>query len=117
MAGFLTQPVLSGQAVDNLKAAREGLPGAKILAGILPVVSQRNALYMENEINGIHVEEAIIRRYEGADRARGEELGLEISLEMARAAAPYADGFYLMTPFNRVGLMERLIAALRREVL
>ena len=117
MAGFLTQPVLSAAAVDNLRRAWEELGGAKILAGIMPVVSQRNALYMENEINGIHVEESIIRRYEGADRARGEALGLEISLEMARAAAPYADGFYLMTPFNRVGLMEQLIAALRREVL
>ena len=117
MAGFLTQPVLSAAAVDNLRRAREELGGAKILAGIMPVVSQRNALYMENEINGIHVEESIIRRYEGADRARGEALGLEISLEMARAAAPYADGFYLMTPFNRVALMEQLIAALRREVL
>lgn len=117
MAGFLTQPVLSEAAVDNLKAARAVLPDAKILAGILPVVSQRNALYMENEINGIHVDEAIIRRYEGADRAQGEALGLEISLEMARAAAPYADGFYLMTPFNRVALMERLIAALKQEAL
>ena len=117
MAGFLTQPVLSKAAVDNLKAARAALPDAKILAGILPVVSQRNALYMENEINGIHVDEAIIRRYEGADRAQGEALGLEISLEMARAAAPYADGFYLMTPFNRVALMERLIAALKQEAL
>lgn len=117
MAGFLTQPVLSEAAVDNLKAARAALPDAKILAGILPVVSQRNALYMENEINGIHVDEAIIRRYEGADRAQGEALGLEISLEMARAAAPYADGFYLMTPFNRVALMERLIAALKQEAL
>lgn len=117
MAGFLTQPVLSEAAVENLKAARAALPDAKILAGILPVVSQRNALYMENEINGIHVDEAIIRRYEGADRAQGEALGLEISLEMARAAAPYADGFYLMTPFNRVALMERLIAALKQEAL
>ena len=117
MAGFLTQPVLSEAAVGNLKAARAALPDAKILAGILPVVSQRNALYMENEINGIHVDEAIIRRYEGADRAQGEALGLEISLEMARAAAPYADGFYLMTPFNRVALMERLIAALKQEAL
>lgn len=117
MAGFLTQPVLSEAAVDNLKAARAALPDAKILAGILPVVSQRNALYMENEINGIHVDEAIIRRYEGADRAQGEALGLEISLEMSRAAAPYADGFYLMTPFNRVALMERLIAALKQEAL
>ena len=117
MAGFLTQPVLSEAAVDNLKAARAALPDAKILAGILPVVSQRNALYMENEINGIHVDEAIIRRYEGADRDQGEALGLEISLEMARAAAPYADGFYLMTPFNRVALMERLISALKQEAL
>ena len=117
MAGFLTQPVLSEAAVDNLKAARAALPDAKILAGILPVVSQRNALYMENEINGIHVDEAIIRRYEGADRDQGEALGLEISLEMARAVAPYADGFYLMTPFNRVALMERLIAALKQEAL
>ncbi len=117
MAGFLTQPVLSQEAVGNLRAARAALgPDAKLLAGILPVVSHRNALYMENEVNGIHLDEAIIRRYEGADRAAGEALGLEISLEAARAAAPYADGFYLMTPFNRVGLMEKLIAAVRTEI-
>ena len=45
-----------------------------------------------------------------------EELGLEVSVQAAKAAAPYADGFYLMTPFNRVALMERLIARLRTEV-
>ena len=117
MSGFLTQPVLSAQAVENLKKAREMLgEQAKILAGILPVVSQRNAIFMENEVNGIHVDEAIIQKFEGLDRAAGEELGLEVSVQAAKAAAPYADGFYLMTPFNRVALMERLIARLRTEV-
>ena len=117
MSGFLTQPVLSAQAVENLKKARETLgERAKILAGILPVVSQRNAIFMENEVNGIHVDDAIIQRFEGLDRAAGEELGLEVSVQAAKAAAPYADGFYLMTPFNRVALMERLIARLRTEV-
>ena len=117
MSGFLTQPVLSAQAVENLKKARETLgERAKILAGILPVVSQRNAIFMENEVNGIHVDEAIIQRFEGLDRAVGEELGLEVSVQAAKAAAPYANGFYLMTPFNRVALMERLIARLRTEV-
>ena len=117
MSGFLTQPVLSAQAVENLKKARETLgERAKILAGILPVVSQRNAIFMENEVNGIHVDEAIIQKFEGLDRAAGEELGLEVSVQAAKAAAPYADGFYLMTPFNRVVLMERLIARLRTEV-
>ena len=118
MSGFLTQPVLSAQAVENLKKSREMLGAdAKILAGIMPVVSQRNAIFMENEINGIHVEDWIIEKFAGLDRAQGEELGLAISLEMAKAALPYADGLYLMTPFNRVALMERLIGRLKQEVL
>ena len=117
MSGFLTQPLLSAQAVENLKKTRETLgERAKILAGILPVVSQRNAIFMENEVNGIHVDEAIIQKFEGLDRTAGEELGLEVSVQAAKAATPYADGFYLMTPFNRVALMERLIARLRTEV-
>ena len=118
MSGFLTQPVLSAQAVENLKKSRETLGAdAKILAGIMPVVSQRNAIFMENEVNGIHVDAAIIDRFAGLDRAAGEELGIEISVQAAKAALPYADGFYLMTPFNRVALMERLIARLKEEVI
>ena len=118
MSGFLTQPVLSEQAVENLRCTRETLgERAKILAGIMPVVSQRNAIFMENEVNGIHVAEDIIEAFAGLDREQGEALGLEISLKMAREALPYADGFYLMTPFNRVALMERLIARLKTELL
>ena len=118
MSGFLTQPVLSEQAVENLRRTRETLgERAKILAGIMPVVSQRNAIFMENEVNGIHVAEDIIEAFAGLGREQGEALGLEISLKMAREALPYADGFYLMTPFNRVALMERLIARLKTELL
>ena len=116
MTGFLTQPVLSEQAVQNLQQARQTLgPEAKILAGILPVVSQRNAIFMENEVNGIHVDAEIIQRFAGLDREQGEQLGLEVAVQAAKAAAPYADGFYLMTPFNRIALMERLIARLKDE--
>ena len=116
MSGFLTQPVLSAQAVENLKKTREALGSrAKILAGIMPVVSQRNAIFMENEVNGIHVDAEIVERFAGLDRAQGEELGLEVSVKATQAAAPYADGFYLMTPFNRIALMERLIARLKKE--
>ena len=118
MSGFLTQPVLSAQAVENLKKTRETLgPKAKILAGIMPVVSQRNAIFMENEVNGIHVDAEIIQRFAGLDREQGEQLGLEVAVQAAKAAAPSADGFYLMTPFNRIALMERLIARLKVEVI
>ena len=42
--------------------------------------------------------EDIIQRFAGLDREQGEALGLEVSMQMAREALPYADGFYLMTP-------------------
>ena len=112
--GFLTQPVLTQQALENLQKAHETLSG-KILGGIIPVVSQKNALFMNSEIAGITVDERIIKAYEGADRERGEELAVEISSRVAQGIAPYVDGFYLMTPFGRTGLMARIIDSIRSD--
>jgi homocysteine S-methyltransferase len=112
VSGFLTQPVLSQQALDNLKLARQTLKG-KILGGIYPVVSHRNACFLNNEIAGIHVCDEIISLYEGKDRQAAEELAVTISARVAQAIAPYTDGLYLMTPFQRVSLMERIISELR----
>ena len=63
--------------MENLKKTRRDrwAAEAKILAGILPVVSQRNAIFMENEVNGIHVDAAIIDRFAGLDRAAGRRTG------------------------------------------
>ena len=81
----------------------------------MPVVSQRNDIYMENEVNGIHVDAEIIERFAGLDRVQGEELGLEVSVKAAQAAAPYADGLKKKTTLKRNALMERLIARLKDE--
>ena len=83
----------------------------------MPVVSQRNAIFMENEINGHPCGGGHHPALRGPRPEQGEALGLEVSMQMAREALPYADGFYLMTPFNRVALMERLIARLKTELL
>ena len=114
--GFLTQPILSAQAVENLKLARETLKG-KLLGGIMPVVSKRNALFMNSEISGITVDEALIERYEGLDRARSETLAVEVSTSFAREIAPFVDGFYLMTPFGRTALIARILDRYREEKL
>lgn len=117
MTGFLTQPVLSTQALENLRLARQTLGSrAKLLAGVLPVVSLRNAQFLDSEVNGIQVEPELLQRFAGLDKAAGEALGLEVAFGAAKAALPYADGMYLMTPFQRVGLMETLIARIRTEL-
>ena len=113
MVGFLTQPVLTQQALDNLKLAHETLKG-KILGGIIPIVSHRNALFMNSEVAGITVDPQIISMYEGLDREAGEKLAVKISTAVAEAIGPYVDGYYLMTPFGRTGLMGRIMDEIRK---
>ncbi len=115
MTGFFTQPVLSTRAKENLRTARDTLPGALILGGIMPVVSERNARFMESEISGIHVEEHIINAYHGLDRETAEELAVKLSLEIAQDIAPYIDGYYIITPFARTALVARIVKELRRK--
>lgn len=114
IVGFLTQPVLSREALDNLRRARETLRG-KLLGGIFPVVSYRNACFLNNEVAGIRVCHEIVERYRDKSREEGEALALEISAAVAKEAAPFVDGFYLMTPFQRVGLIARLLDRLRAD--
>ncbi len=111
VSGFLTQPVLSADALDNLKLARETLRG-KILGGIYPVVSYKNACFLNNEIAGMRIAPEIAARYEGKSREEAEELAAEISVRIAGEIAPYTDGLYLMTPFRRVALMARILERL-----
>ncbi len=110
MVGFLTQPILTEQAFENLKRAREELD-AYLLGGVIPVVSERNARFMDSEINGINVDPKITEQYAGKNRAEAEELAVEISAEIMRRIASYVDGYYLMTPFGRTGLIARIIEA------
>ena len=114
MMGFFTQPVLSERAKENMRAVRETFPEALILGGIMPVVSERNARYMESEITGIHVEERIIDMYRGLDREQAEELAVRLSLEIARDIEPYIDGYYIITPFSRTTLVARIVKELKK---
>jgi len=118
MTGFFTQPVLSERAKENLRTARDTLPGVLILGGIMPVVSERNARFMESEITGIHVEERIINAYHGLSREEAEELAVQLSLETAKEIEPYIDGYYIITPFARTALVARIVRGImeRRAV-
>ena len=116
MTGFFTQPVLSERAKENLRTARDTLPGAFILGGIMPVVSERNARFMESEISGIHVEERIINAYHGLSREEAEELAVQLSLEIAKDITPYIDGYYIITPFARTALVARIVKGLKETI-
>ena len=109
---LMTQPVFTEEAVRNLRRAREET-GLRILGGLMPPVSYRNASFMHNEIAGIRLSEEILARYEGLDREAAGKLGVSLCLESAEKIAPWVDGYYLITPFRRIDLIEELVRALR----
>lgn len=114
MEGFLTQPVHSRQALINLKRAREELQ-AYLLGGVLPIVSHRNAVYMNNEISGIEVDDEIIDLYEGTTRAEAQKLAVAISCKTMDEMRPYIDGYYLITPFHRVEIIADLMKHIHKQ--
>lgn len=114
MEGFLTQPVLSARALDNLKRARTELKGS-LYVGLLPIVSYRNALFLKNEISGMDIPDDLAERYRGLNREQAENLAVETIIDMARQARDVVDGYYLMTPFKRTALMASIIEQLQQQ--
>ena len=51
------------------------------------------------------------------ERARREEQAKlrRVAAAIAKEIAPFVDGFYLMTPFQRVGLIARLLDRFRAD--
>lgn len=106
---FLTQPVFTAEDAERLRRVKEET-GARILCGIMPLVSRKNALFMKNEISGVNVTDEVIERYpENADREDGENVGVELAKEMIAATRDFADGYYFSFPFNRTYLLKRII--------
>lgn len=109
---FLTQPVFTAEDAERLRRVKEET-GARILCGIMPLVSRKNALFMKNEISGVNVTDEVIERYpENADREDGENVGVELAKEMIAATRDFADGYYFSFPFNRTYLLKRIIEKL-----
>ncbi len=110
---FLTQPVFTEAAFEHLKQAHETLDAA-ILGGIIPIISHRNALFMSQEMAGIDIPPEIVAQYEGLERDSAEALAVDLSVRLARRMMPFTDGWYLITPFQRVRLIERILKSLDR---
>lgn len=105
---FLTQPVFSREDAERLFHIRE-MTGARILCGIMPLISRRNALFMKNEISGVNVTDAVITRYpENGTREEGEAAGVLLAREMISYTEDFADGYYFTFPFNRVYLLKQI---------
>src|SRR5271157_639583 len=112
---FLTQPIYrseEGLAFLERYAQKYGPLEKPVLAGILPLVSARHALFLQHEVPGISIPEKTLQRLELAGED-GAKLGVELATELVVQIKSWAQGVYLMPQFNRYNLIAELIEAVK----
>ena len=105
---FITQPVFGEEGISRLAAARPALD-ARLIAGILPVVSYRNAMFLNNEVHGITIPADMVHAYEGLAPEDAAELGIRFALETMTEASSLVDGFHLVTPLKKTAMVARIL--------
>lgn len=113
VSAFLTQPVYTEQALENLRMAKGAL-SAKVLGGVMPIVSYRNACFINNEISGITIPDDIVERYRDLPPEEAAKIAVEISCSFAEQIDGVADGIYLITPLNKVEIICNILKNVRK---
>jgi len=110
---FLTQPIYDDDAIDFLKKIKERTD-IKILAGLLPVVSYRNAVFLNNELPGVTIPDKYVKMFsENMTKEEAQDVGVKITVEIGKKLKDFCDGLYFITPFNRVNMLIEIIKQIK----
>ena len=81
----------------------------------MPLVSYRNALFMQTELPGIKVPDEVVALYhKDMERKVAEAVAINLSLKIAKELEPVCDGYYFMVPFQRVNLITTIMNEMRK---
>jgi len=109
---LFTQPIMTPRGAENLRRAKRELD-VKILGGIMPIVSHRNAQFISSELQGMDISAETVELFLDKSKEECARLGIELALEMAERIAGDIDGYYLITPFSRTDMIVEILGKLR----
>ena len=98
---ILTQPIFDLDQLETFFKKTEGID-LPVMAGIMPLLSFRTVEFLNNEVPGVYVPDAIARRMEkAADKEEAKRLGIEIARQAILQVKQMdrVRGIYLMPPF------------------
>ncbi len=109
----ITQPVFDIALLETLLETLDKqsikLP---VLAGIWPLVSLRNAEFMNNEVPGASVPDAIMKRMAAAQEKGGDyarQTGIDIARETFESIRPLIQGIQVSPPMGKVDMALEVI--------
>ncbi len=108
----VTQPVFDLDALDRFLDLL-GSDRIPVLAGIWPLANLRNAEFLNTEVPGCNVADAVLDRMAKAGDAEAQRReGMRIAVEMIHAVKDRVEGIQVSIPFGRVAVVQELLAAL-----
>lgn len=106
---FLTQPIFSEDTIEYIKSLDKNRD-YRILGGIMPLVSYKNAQFINNELPGITIPEEYLDKFKpDMSREEAQRVGIEVAVEIGKKIKPYVDGFYITAPFNRYEMVGEIL--------
>lgn len=108
---FITQPCFSERAVSNAIEAKNIL-NMPIIAGLMPIKSYRNAVFVQSEISGIDIPDTIVELFRDKTPEEAEEISVKLIKELATKLAPL-NGYHIITPPKGEKIAARIIKEIR----
>lgn len=110
---FLTQPIYDERAAQNLRMAKQAL-SSDLWAGVMPVISYKNACFINNELAGIEIPQEICEQFRGASKEQATDIAVSTALRAAKLVANIADGYYVITPLKRADVTCRIVKEFKK---
>jgi homocysteine S-methyltransferase len=106
----ITQPVFDIDKLNEFMDRTEHI-GIPFVAGIWPLTSIRNALFMNNEVPGVDVPDHILTRMEKheGDKEAGLQEGVDIAIEVLEKIKHRLIGVQISAPFGKIEPVESII--------
>jgi homocysteine S-methyltransferase len=98
----ITQPVFDPDALLRFleKVRQHGIP---IVAGVWPLASYRNAVFMQNEVPGVEIPQSIMDRLASVESREDQmKMGIEIAQEAVRRIHDSVAGIQVSAPLGKV---------------
>ncbi len=102
----ITQPIFDPDALLRFLDAAEARGGSiPVVAGVWPLVSLRNAEFLNTEVPGVEVPAAVLERM-GKTKTKedGRKVGIEIAREICESITDRVAGYQVSAPFGLIDL-------------
>ena len=101
----MTQPVFDADTLLRFIETTQKYKEIPVVAGVWPLVSLKNALFLKNEVPGVEIPDSIINRMSQAKtKEDGLKIGIEIAHEIKDKIDSYVQGYQISAPFGKVDL-------------